>query len=315
MRKLSLVIPVYNEEVIIEELYRRVKKVCEEIKEREGIDYEVIIVNDGSKDRTGELLEKLVEKDEKFVVIEFSRNFGHQIAITAGIDYSTGDVVVVMDGDLQDPPEFILDMLEMYKRGYDVVYAVRKKRKGEGIFKKLTAKLFYRFLKMITRLDIPLDTGDFRLMDRKVVEVLKEIREKHRFVRGLVSWVGFKQVGLEYERDPRYAGKTKYTLGKMLRLALDGITGFSFFPLRIATFLGTLGLILSIVGVFWVLYVKFFTGTAIKGWTSTMLVVLVLASIQLLILGIYGEYIGRIYEEVLNRPLYVIKRVIKSNRE
>jgi dolichol-phosphate mannosyltransferase len=299
---ISVVVPLYNEELVIEEMYQRISKVMREI----GPDYEIVAINDGSRDRTLEIARAICQKDKRVKVISFSRNFGHQIAITAGMDRAKGQAVVIIDADLQDPPEVIIDMVEKWKEGYQVVYGTRKKREGESFFKLLTAKLFYRTIRKMTNVDIPVDTGDFRLMDRSVVDQLKRMRERNRFVRGMVSWVGFKQGEVKYVRDRRYAGETKYPLKKMLRFAADGIVSFSQIPLRLASFLGFLASGLSFVFIFYGLIVKaYFPDRAIPGWTSIFVGLLFLGGVQLICAGILGEYLGRIYEEIKGRPLYI----------
>ncbi|MDN3955573.1 glycosyltransferase family 2 protein [Sporolactobacillus laevolacticus] len=301
--KYSVVVPVYNEEKVIYESYKRLKTVMDRTYER----YELLFVNDGSRDRTSEMLNYISKGDTNVKVIEFSRNFGHQIAITAGMDYASGQAVVVIDADLQDPPELILKMIEKWQEGYDVVYGKRVERKGETFFKKMTASLFYRTLRMSTEIDIPLDTGDFRLIDRRVCEEMKRIPEKNRFIRGLVSWVGFKQTAIEYIRDERFAGETKYPLKKMLKLSVDGLTSFSYKPLKLATYGGAL---LSIAGFAYMiiaLALKLFTSSTVPGWTSLIVIQLLFSGFTLFILGVIGEYIGRIYDETKDRPLYIVK--------
>ncbi len=296
-------IPVYNEALVIRETYKRLKRVMEQT---DG-SYELLFVNDGSKDETLDILRELAVRDDTVKYLDFSRNFGHQIAITAGMDYAVGKAIIIIDADLQDPPELILDMIEKWKEGYDVVYAKRIKRKGETFFKKATAYAFYRLLRAATEIDIPLDTGDFRLIDRKVRDQLVGMRERSRFVRGLVSWVGFKQTAIEYERDERFAGETKYPLKKMIQFSLDGITSFSYKPLKLASLLGFL---LSVVSVGWmavVLYLKLFTDATVTGWSSLVMTVLFFNGVVLMMLGVIGEYIGRIYDEVKQRPLYILK--------
>jgi len=307
----SIVVPVYNEEEVIHETYRRLKNVMISTGEH----YELIFVNDGSSDRTADILKGYSETDPSVILLDFSRNFGHQIAITAGMDYSRGKAVVVIDADLQDPPELILEMIEKWKQGYDVVYAKRTERKGETLFKKQAAKMFYRLLQSMTDIDIPLDTGDFRLMDRKVCDQMNSLQEKNRFVRGLVSWVGFKQIAVEYERDERFAGESKYPLKKMLKLSMDGITSFSYKPLKLASIAGaafsTIGFIYLLV----VLYLKLFTHSTIPGWSSLIVIQLFFSSIILFILGMMGEYVGRIYDESKHRPLYIVREVYQKKSE
>ncbi|MED4064081.1 glycosyltransferase family 2 protein [Priestia megaterium] len=301
--KYSIVVPVYNEEEVIHETYRRLTEVMRSTKEA----YELLFVNDGSKDRTAEIIKEYSEQDPAVVLLDFARNFGHQIAITAGMDYARGEAVVVIDADLQDPPELILEMIEKWKQGFDVVYAKRTKRKGETYFKKQTAAMFYRFLRAMTDIDIPLDTGDFRLLDRKVCNQMNSIQEKNRFVRGLVSWVGFKQIAVEYERDERLAGESKYPLKKMLKLSMDGITSFSYKPLKLASYAGVTLSGIGFIYLLVVMYLKFFTDSTITGWSSLIVIQLFFSGIILIILGMIGEYIGRIYDETKNRPLYIVR--------
>ncbi|GKS09311.1 putative glycosyltransferase YkcC [Paenibacillus chitinolyticus] len=299
----SIIIPMYNEEAVIQETYRRLKVVMSETSET----YELIFINDGSKDRSAEIIKEYAAWDETVKLIDFSRNFGHQIAITAGMDYASGDAVIIIDADLQDPPELILQMIEKWKEGYEVVYAKRVKRSGETFFKKWSASLFYRVLRASTDIHIPVDTGDFRLMDRKVCDEMKKLPENNRFVRGLVSWVGFRQTAIEYERDERLAGETKYPLKRMIKLSLDGITSFSYKPLKLA---GYLGVLLSGSGFLYLLYVVYlalFTDATLKGWPSVVGIMLIFNGFVLLMLGILGEYIGRIYDETKGRPLYIVR--------
>lgn len=299
----SVVIPVYNEEAVVQESYRRLKAVMESTGEA----YELIFVNDGSRDKTEEMVSALCDADSCVRLLSFSRNFGHQTAITAGMDASSGQAVVVIDADLQDPPEVILEMIAKWKEGYDVVYGQRISREGETWFKKLTAKGFYRILKALTSVDIPVDTGDFRLIDRKVCDVLSSLNEKNRYVRGLVSWVGFKQTAVRFHRQERYAGETKYPLKKMLKFAMDGITTFSYKPLKLTSYLGFFVSLCSFLYLLVVLYLKLFTEKTVSGWASAVSVSLLFNGVILMMLGIIGEYIGRIYDETKNRPLYVIR--------
>lgn len=296
---------MYNEEAVIEETYKRLKAVMDGQPET----YELVFVNDGSRDRTVPIVEGICAADPNVRLVNFSRNFGHQIAISAGMDYAEGDAIVVIDADLQDPPEVILQMIEKWKEGYDVVYGQRLKRKGETIFKKVTALMFYRLLRSMTNVDIPVDTGDFRLIDRKVCDVFRGLKEKNRFVRGLVSWVGFRQTSVEYVREERWAGETKYPLKKMIRFALDGITSFSYKPLKIATYLGFGLSAVSFLYLLVVLYQKLFMSTT-AGWASIVAVNLFFNGIMLMILGVIGEYIGRIYDESKDRPLYIVREAV-----
>jgi polyisoprenyl-phosphate glycosyltransferase len=309
---LSIVAPIYNEAGNIRELYRRVSTVME----LTGQPWELVLVNDGSIDGSAEILQTLYEEDSKHLrVIHFSRNFGHAMAVTAGMDYSSGDAVILIDADLQDPPEILPDMILKWREGYDVVYAVRARREGESWFKLTTASLFYRLLYRITDVNIPLDTGDFRLMDRRVVDVVATMPEKHRFLRGMVSWVGFRQTGVEYVRDKRFTGETKYTFKKMLRFAWDGIPGFSYFPLQLATYLGFAIAALSGLAILIVVYLRAFTNAEpLEGQATTLVMVLFLGSVQLISLGIIGEYLGRIYNEVKGRPLYIVGNVLGVER-
>jgi dolichol-phosphate mannosyltransferase len=300
--RLSLVVPIWNEEPVIPELYKRVV----ETMDRTGETWELVCVNDGSRDCSLELLTELNAQDPRVKVISFSRNFGHQVAITAGADFAEGDAVIVMDADLQDPPDTVLRMIEKWREGYEVVYAKRIKREGETRFKLITAAAFYRLLQNITDVEIPVDTGDFRLMDRRVVLTMRTLREKHRFMRGLSAWVGFRQIGVEYERAERYAGETKYPLRKMVRLAVAAITSFSFLPLQLATYVGFALAGLSLAGIVLAIVLRLSGSSAFQGQATTLVAVLFLGGIQLIFLGIIGEYIGRIYDESKGRPLYIV---------
>ncbi len=299
----SIVVPIYNEIDTLPQVYNRVK----EVMDANGESWELILVDDGSTDGSTEKIRELAKHDSKVRPIIFARNFGHQIAITAGWDFSKGAAVVIIDGDLQDPPEIILDMARKWKEGYEVVYAVRAGREGESWFKKLTASIFYRLIYLITDVKIPVDTGDFRLMDRKVVDVLKQMRERHRFPRGMSAWVGFRQIGVEYKRAPRYAGLTKYPFSKMLRLALNAITSFSYFPLQVATFFGFFSASLAILAIPLVVYLRIAGIPQFTGQATTLIAVLFLGGVQLISLGILGEYIGRLYDEAKGRPLYIVR--------
>ncbi len=303
MIRYSIVVPVFNEELVVEESYKRLKQVMDTTNEP----YELIFVNDGSRDKTPEIVAQICENDKNVRLINFSRNFGHQTAITAGMDNSSGQAVVVIDADLQDPPEVILEMIEKWKEGYDVVYGQRLKRKGETFFKKVTAKMFYRLLSSMTSVDIPVDTGDFRLIDRKVCDVMSSLTEQNRYVRGLVSWVGFRQTAVTYVRDERFAGETKYPLKKMLKFAMDGITTFSYKPLKLSTYVGFLVAGASFIYLLVVICLRLFTDTTVTGWASTLAVSLIFNGVILMMLGIIGEYIGRIYDEAKGRPLYIIR--------
>ena len=298
----SVVAPVFNEIGCVEEFYNRISGVMGSLKAA----WELVLVDDGSTDGSTEIIRSLAKKDPHVRPVIFARNFGHQIAVTAGLDYARGDAVVVIDADLQDPPEVILDLIAKWKEGFEVVYAVRRKREGESWFKLFTASAFYRVIYRITDVKIPLDTGDFRLMDRKVVNVMGKMRERHRFLRGMAAWVGYRQVGVEYDRKERFAGSTKYPLSKMLKLALNAITSFSYFPLQMATYLGFICAALSIVAIPVVIVLRLSHGAALLGQATTLIMVLFLGGVQLITLGILGEYIGRIYDEVKGRPLYIV---------
>lgn len=302
----SVVVPLYNEELVVNETYKRLKSVMESTGEA----YEIIFVNDGSRDSTREIVAGICNKDGSIKLIDLSRNFGHQLAITAGMDNSSGQAVIVIDADLQDPPEVIIEMIEKWKEGYDVVYGKRVKRKGETFFKKFTAKLFYRILKGIADVDIPPDVGDFRLIDRNVCDALKLLPERNRYVRGLISWLGFRQAGVEFVRDERFAGETKYPLKKMIRFAIDGITSFSYKPVKIATYVGTAISAASFIYLIVVIIQRLFTHTTVPGWASIVAINLFFNGIILIMLGIIGEYIGRIYDESKRRPLYIIREKI-----
>jgi dolichol-phosphate mannosyltransferase len=299
---LSVVAPVFNEEAILHELYRRLREVLDGA----GLDWELVLINDGSRDRSLEIMRELNAADPRVRVVSFARNFGHQVAITAGADYAQGQAVCIIDADLQDPPEVILDLLAKWREGYEVIYAVRSEREGETWFKEFTAKAFYRIIYRITDINIPMDTGDFRLMDRKVVEALRTMREKHRFMRGMSVWVGFKQTGVHYKRAARFAGETKYPLKKMLKFALDGITSFSYFPLQLATYIGFAAAALAVVGIILTIILRLTGSHAFEGQASTLVAVLFLGGVQLISVGIIGEYLGRIYDEVKGRPLYIV---------
>jgi glycosyltransferase involved in cell wall biosynthesis len=299
----SIVAPIFNELDNIPELYRRVKKVMSAA----GGTWELVLVDDGSTDGSTERIRELAKEDKCVRPVIFARNFGHQIAVTAGWDYARGDAVVIMDADLQDPPEVIPDLIARWREGNEVVYAVRAEREGETWFKKTTAALFYRLIYRITDVKIPLDTGDFRLLDRKVVEVLKQMRERHRFLRGMAAWVGFRQIGVEYKRAARFSGETKYPFKKMFKLALNAITGFSYFPLQLATYIGFVAAGLAIVAIPVVIILRLAGQGAFLGQATTLIAVLFLGGVQLISLGVLGEYLGRIYDEVKGRPLYIVR--------
>jgi len=312
MKLISVVVPCFNEEEVFEASLQRLLAVLNNMP---SYDYELIFVNDGSKDKTSELIEAAAAKYPKVKGLSFSRNFGHQIAITAGLDKCKGDAAVVIDADLQDPPELIPKMIELWENGYDVVYGRRNIRDGESWFKLFTAKWFYRIINKLSDIDIPLDTGDFRLMDRKALDEFLKMRELYRFVRGMVSWVGFNQTYILYDRDPRFAGETKYPLKRMIRLATDAIMSFSTVPLRIATIMGFVASAVAAIGVVFVVINRIFTTNWVEGWTLLMLTVLLMGGMILSVLGIIGGYIGRIYGEAKNRPLYILKKSIGFKEE
>lgn len=300
--ELSIVIPVYNEEESLPALAERLSAVFGGA----ALDYELVLVNDGSRDRSWSIMCALRERDPRITLVDLARNFGHQVAITAGMDCARGSAVAVMDADLQDPPEVVLAMLARIREGYDVAYGQRTVRQGETVFKRASAALFYRMLQRLTSVDIPLDTGDFRVLSRRAVEVLGAMREKHRFVRGMVAWLGFRQIAVPYDRAARHAGVTKYPLRKMLRFALDATISFSLVPLRLATWTGFLTALGCLGYAGYAVWAKLVGGVELPGWASLMVAVLFLGAVQLVCLGIIGEYLGRIYEEVKGRPLYVI---------
>lgn len=307
----SIVVPVYNEEAVVFECYRRLTEVMRQTRDS----YELIFINDGSRDQTSSMVSQLCSSDPAVKLIDFSRNFGHQIAITAGMDHAQGDAIVVIDADLQDPPELILQMIEKWKEGYDVVYATRAERKGETGFKKWSAAAFYRTLNKLSDIDIPLDTGDFRLIDRKVCEAMKSLKETNRFVRGLVSWVGFRQTSISYVREERFAGETKYPLKKMLKFASDALVAFSLKPLRLASILGSVISLFSFIYLLFVVGQKLLHFSTTPGWASVIACILFLNGIMLIILGVLGEYIGRIYDEVKQRPLYLVQETKNFSQE
>lgn len=311
MVKYSVIIPAFNEELVINETYKRLTKVMSELNES----YEIIFVNDGSRDKTDQILEEICKKDNCIKLINFSRNFGHQIAVTAGMEYSTGQAVVIIDADLQDPPEVIPLMIAKWKEGFDVVYGKRSKRQGESIFKKISAKLFYRILSKMTTVNIPVDVGDFRLIDRKVCDTMNSFTEKNRYVRGLVSWVGFKQTAVEYVREERFAGETKYPLKKMLKLATDAIISFSYKPLKMSGLFGFILSFISFIYLIIIIYQRIFTDTTVAGWASILAVVLFFNGVSLILNGFTAEYIGRIYEETKNRPLYIVSDTVGFKEE
>ncbi len=301
--KYSIIAPVYNELESLPELQKRITEVMTQT----GEEWELILVDDGSTDGSTGAIREMAKTDLHIRPVIFARNFGHQIAVTAGLDYSRGDAVVIIDADLQDPPEMILDMISKWKEGYEVVYAVRSEREGESWFKRTTAAIFYRVIFRITDVKIPLDTGDFRLLDRRVVDVMNRMRERHRFLRGMAAWVGFKQVGLPYKRAARFAGETKYPFRKMLQLALNAITSFSYFPLQVATYIGFVSAGISIIAIPFVIIERLTGSQAFVGQATTLIAVLFLGGVQLISLGILGEYIGRLYDEAKGRPLYIVR--------
>ncbi len=307
----TIIAPIYNEVENIPLLYSRVS----EVMEKTGEPWEFVMVDDGSSDGSTEKILKLQSKDEKVRAVIFARNFGHQIAVTAGLDTSKGEAVIIIDADLQDPPEVILDLIQKWKEGYEVVYAVRSKREGESWFKLFTASAFYRVIQRITDVNIPTDTGDFRLLDRKVVQVMNGMREKHRFLRGMSVWVGFRQTGVEYEREERFAGETKYPLKKMIRFASDAITGFSYFPLQLAMYLGFIAAGFSIVSIPVVIFLRVTGSQAFFGQATTLIAVLFLGGVQLISLGLLGEYVGRLYDEAKDRPLYIVRENLEVEQE
>ncbi|MDR2600426.1 MAG: glycosyltransferase family 2 protein [Oscillospiraceae bacterium] len=307
----SVVVPAYNEQEVITESYNRLTKVMKSI----GETYELLFVNDGSKDNTANIIAGFCQNDESVRLINFTRNFGHMAAISAGMENARGQAIFIIDADLQDPPEIFPEMAEKWKEGYHVVYGKRTKRKGESFFKKLTAKVFYRFLRSMTSVDLPSDTGEFRLIDRKVCDAVNKLPEKNRYIRGLVSWVGFKQTPVEYVREERFAGTTKYPFRKMMAFAMDAITSFSHKPLKLATTLGMIISIASFLYILLVLYQHFFTDLNIAGWASTIAAILLTQGIVLMILGLMGEYIGRIYSELQNRPTYIIQEIIEKEEK
>jgi polyisoprenyl-phosphate glycosyltransferase len=304
--KYSLVIPIYNEESTIPELYQRVSAVMDKL----DAPAELILVDDGSRDRTIELLRELYARDDRVVYLRLARNFGHQIALTAGLNYVRGEAIIVLDADLQDPPELIPELLALWRQGYHVVYAQRTKRVREGWWKRLCAYLFYRTLTQLANVDIPTDTGDFCLMDRQVVDLLNQMPERNRYIRGMRSWVGFNQIAFKFERDLRFAGDVKYTFAKSFGLAINGLVSFSSVPLRLSTYLGLFSALLAIVMAILVLYWRLFIpNSTLTGFATIAIAIFFLGAVQLISIGILGEYIGRIYEEVKHRPLYTLSEV------
>ena len=302
---LSIVVPCFNEEACLEELHQRLSAAARSASD----DYEIVLVNDGSRDGSWPMMRAMAERDPHIVAVNLSRNHGHQLALTAGLDLARGDLILVIDADLQDPPELLPDMIEtMRSQGADVVFGVRKSRKGETAFKRATAHGFYRLLARATEVDIPVDAGDFRLMSRRALDVLLAMPEQARFIRGMVAWIGFKQVPILYDRDERFAGETKYPFGKMLRFAFDALTGFSSAPLKLASHAGLALSLGSLLIVLYILY-AWIAGHNVAGWTSLMLVVVVLGAVQMFVLALMGEYIGRLYNEAKRRPLYIVQEI------
>ncbi|MER3523685.1 MAG: glycosyltransferase [Ignavibacteria bacterium] len=306
----SIIIPIYNEEQTLRVLHDRLVEALRPL----GEDYEVILVDDGSKDGSYELMKLIHAHDARFKGLRLSRNFGHQIAISAGLDFARGDAVILMDGDLQDPPELLPQMIAKWKEGYQVVYTVKTSRK-ESRLKRFAFKMFYRILHALSSVQIPMDAGNFSLMDRRVVEILRRIPERHRYISGLRAWIGFRQIGIEYDRGLRYAGKPQMSIGKLVQLALDGIFSFSHAPLRVASYVGFLSALVAFAGGLYVIYEKLFTDKAILGWASTISTIAFLGGLILMTLGIIGEYIGRIYDEVKQRPLYIVSEGIGFEQE
>ena len=306
----SIVAPIFNESGNLPELFRRVQATMES----SGETWELILIDDGSLDTSSDLILQLAAQDPRVRPVIFARNFGHQIAVTAGLDYSRGQAVIIIDSDLQDPPEVITDLIAKWREGYDVVYAIRAEREGESWFKKFTASMFYRLITRITDVNIPLDAGDFRLLDRKVVDVLNQMRERHRFLRGMSAWVGFRQTGVPYRRAARFVGETKYPFRKMFRLAINAITGFSYFPLQLATYIGFFAAGISILSIPVVVGLRLWGGShaPLVGQATTLIAMLFLGGVQLISLGILGEYIGRLYDEAKGRPLYIVRETSRD---
>jgi len=304
-KKIAIVIPAYNEEDNVEIAYKRLKEVLDST----NYDYELIFVDDGSKDNTLSKLLELYEKDKKVKVISLSRNFGKEIALSAGLDYADADAVIPFDVDLQDPPEVIPKLIAKFEEGYDVVNAVRIKREGETFFKRFTSKAFYKIINILSDIEIPQDAGDFRLISKAALNAVKQIRERKRFMKGIFAWVGFKTTSVYYERAPRHAGKTKWNYLKLIDLAIEGITSFSIAPLRLASLLGLFVSFVAFLYAMWIIIQKLVYGNPVKGYPSIMVAILFLGGVQLITIGIIGEYVGRIYEEVKQRPLYIVKTI------
>lgn len=304
---ISVITPVLNEQKTIKEFYDRITKTFGNSR------FELIFVDDGSNDDSWEIIAGIAKTDPRVCALRLSRNFGHQAALTAGLEQSKGDAVILIDSDLQDPPEVIPEMIKKWKDGFDVVYGVRSQRKGEGFFKKITATVFYKLIRKVSNMSVPLEAGDFRLLSRTVVNILNNIPEKIRFLRGLTSWVGFKQIGVNYSREQRFAGQTKFSVFRMVKFAFDGITSFSTVPLQLASYLGLIVTSVSLLVALQALYVRFVTHTAVTGWASLLIIIVFLGGVQLLMIGVIGEYLGRIYEEVKNRPVYLVSEKIERD--
>ncbi|MEC4885921.1 MAG: glycosyltransferase family 2 protein [Scytonema sp. PMC 1070.18] len=310
--KYSFIVPIYNEEETIPEMYRRLSAVMNRM---DGL-VELILINDGSRDRSLQMIREVHQKDERVCYISFARNFGHQIAVTAGLNFVRGQVIVILDADLQDPPELIPDMVEKWRQGYQVVYAQRMRRRKEGWLKRFTAYAFYRILKRLADVNIPVDTGDFCLMDRKVVDVLNSMPERNRYIRGLRSWIGFRQTAIRFERDPRFAGEVKYTFRKSLALAIDGLISFSKVPLRLSTYLGLVSAGMALLMILLILYWRFTDPySSLTGLATILVAVFFLGAVELIVIGILGEYVGRIYEEIKGRPLYTLEEISGFDNE
>ena len=301
---ISWVIPCFNEADVIEVTIKRIKEVI--AKSNSIYKHEIIFIDDGSTDQTKYIIKSIASKDSRIKLLVLSRNFGHQAALQAGLNFAYGNAVIIIDADLQDPPEIANKMIKLWEEGYEVIYGKRESRRSESVFKRISAKFFYKLMRYLSDFDIPLDTGDFRLIDRRIVNALKLMPEKSRYIRGLISWTGFRQTYIAYERDERFAGKTKYSLRKMINLALDGLTSFSKTPLRFATYFGLIAAFVSTLGILYVLLVRFLTSTWVPGWATVTLAILMTSSVQLFCLGIIGEYIGRNYLENKDRPLYLL---------
>lgn len=312
LARLAVVLPAHNEQEVLPTTYERLKLACEALRE-ESFDYELIFVNDGSRDQTGPTLDALAERDERVRAVHLTRNFGHQAAVTAGLSLATGDVVAVMDADLQDPPEVLIAFLQKWREGYDVVYAIRAHRK-EWLGKRLAYWAFYRLLAMISDIQMPLDSGDFCIMDRRAVDLLNSLPERQRFVRGLRTWIGLRQIGVRYEREARFAGTPSYTFASLMKLASDGLVSFSVKPLRLATRLGVIGVLAAFVLGGWVLGTIVMGVAAPRGWASLACLVLFMSSVQLVTLGIIGEYLARVFLEVKDRPTFLIDRVVQRGK-